>query len=137
MKISISKNDLKRETFRGTGPGGQHKNVTETCVRLTHIPTGVKAEGRTERSQYQNEQACLALLISKLHRHYQEIADREAERTYDDKSEASFGHQIRTYRLCGNHQVVIDHRTGVEDSPHRVLNGKIDKFLCPTSQIQN
>lgn len=128
MRITIRPEDIQREVFRGSGPGGQHKNKVATCVRLTHLPTGIKAEGRSERSQTQNQQACLKLLIAKLYRHYEEIAKAESDAAYASKPRITFGSQIRTYRLCGQ-QSVIDHRTGVEDDPKRVLNGNLDKFI--------
>jgi peptide chain release factor 2 len=128
LKLVIRKCDLKRETFRGSGPGGQNVNKTESCVRLTHIPTGIKAEGRTERSQRANEEACLKLLIAKLYRHFREAALAAEDSRNAAKPSASFGHQIRTYWLCG-HQRVVDHRTGKEAPPSTVLNGG---FECLT-----
>lgn len=129
IRISITKKDLRRETFRSGRPGGQHQNTSETGVRLTHIPTGISAEGRTERSQYSNEQACYALLIAKLYRHYEEEQRRQLDKAYDNKPDASFGNQIRTYRLCGKDQNAVDHRTGLKQNIRDVLDGKIDPFL--------
>jgi peptide chain release factor 2 len=128
MKIVIEKADVKREVFRGSGPGGQNVNKTESCVRLTHIPTGIKAEGRSERSQRQNLQSALLLLLSKLRRYYDDIKREREQGRADEKPSVSFGNQIRSYYLCGQRRV-IDHRTGVQSDPGAVLNGKLDPFL--------
>jgi peptide chain release factor 2 len=128
VKIVIRKCDLKKETFRAGGKGGQHQNKTESAVRYTHIPTGIKAESRTERCQHSNGRTALALLLAKLHRHYTQLQEAQDRRDYEAKPQAAFGSQIRTYWLCG-HQRVVDHRTGKSASPAPVLNGG---FECLT-----
>jgi len=129
IDIVLKDDELKRDTFRSGGPGGQHQNKTESGVRYTHLPTGVAAESRSERSQHKNDANAYALLKAKLIR--LEEAKREAEyaKTYDDKGEISFGSQIRSYVLQP-YQLVKDARTGFEvGNPRAVLDGDIDGFI--------
>lgn len=125
MKIVIHKNDLKKETFRAGGKGGQHQNTTDSAVRYTHIPTGIRAESRTERCQHSNARTAMSLLLAKLYKYYSNIRAAQEQKNYESKPEVSFGNQIRTYFLCGQARVV-DHRTGKVASPASVLNGDID-----------
>lgn len=129
-RIILKDSDLKREVFHCGGKGGQNVNKTETGVRLTHIPTGLKAEGRSERSQHQNYQFARKLLQAKLDKLVEDSYNRERERAYQGKPEASFGQQIRTYRMCGNEQVTTDHRTGFSLLTVVVLKkGGLEGFL--------
>jgi peptide chain release factor 2 len=129
IDIELRDCDLKRDVFRAGGPGGQHQNKTESAVRYTHLPTGIAAESRSERSQFQNDALALALLKAKLIR--QEELKREAEyaKAYDEKGEISFGYQIRDYVLHP-YQLVKDKRTRHESTnPARVLDGDLDGFI--------
>jgi len=129
IDIVLRDDELKRDVFRSGGPGGQHQNKTESGVRYTHIPTGVCAESRSERSQHKNDTLALALLKSKMIRI--EEAKREAEyaKLYDEKGEISFGSQIRSYVLQP-YQLVKDLRTDCEvTNPRAVLDGDIDGFI--------
>ena len=121
--------DLKRDVFRAGGPGGQHQNKTESAVRYTHLPTGIAAESRSERSQHKNDTYALATLKAKLIR--MEELKREADyaKVYDEKGEISFGSQIRNYVLQP-YQIVKDLRTDHEvGNPRSVLDGEIDGFI--------
>jgi peptide chain release factor 2 len=128
-KLIIPRSDLRRETFHCGGHGGQNVNKTETGVRWVYIPTGISAEGRSERSQLQNSESAYAVLMAKLWRLVQDrIKGREQDR-YAAKPNASFGNQIRTYRDVGERDVV-DHRTGIVGTFDAVVRrGKIDEFI--------
>jgi peptide chain release factor 2 len=129
IDIELKDADLKRDVFRAGGPGGQHQNKTESAVRYTHLPTGIAAESRNERSQHQNDALALALLKAKLIRI--EEAKREAEfaKAYDEKGDISFGYQIRSYVLHP-YQLVKDLRTDFESTnPGKVLDGDLDGFI--------
>ena len=111
------------------GPGGQHQNKTESGVRYTHLPTGVAAESRSERSQHKNDTNALALLKAKLIRMEEEKREAEYAKKYDEKGEVSFGNQIRSYVLQP-YQIVKDLRTDHEvGNPRAVLDGGLDGFI--------
>jgi len=129
IDIVIRDDELKRDTFRSGGPGGQHQNKTESGVRYTHLPTGIAAESRSERSQHKNDANALALLKAKLIRMEEEKREAEYAKKYDEKGDVSFGNQIRSYVLQP-YQIVKDLRTGYEvGNPRAVLDGEIDGFI--------
>jgi peptide chain release factor 2 len=129
IDIVLRDEDLKRDVFRCGGPGGQHQNKTESGVRFTHIPTGIAAESRSERSQHKNGANALALLKAKLIRREEEKREAEYAKKYDEKGDVSFGNQIRSYVLQP-YQIVKDLRTGYEvGNPRAVLDGEIDGFI--------
>lgn len=129
IEIDIKPDELKRDTFRSGGPGGQHQNKTESGVRYTHIPTGIAAESRSERSQHKNDQMALSLLKSKLYRIEEQKRRAEVEKLYDEKGEIAMGYQSRNYVLQP-FTLVKDVRTGVETAQaQRVLDGDIDEFI--------
>jgi peptide chain release factor 2 len=129
IEIEIRPEDLKRDTFRSGGPGGQHQNKTESGVRYTHLPTGIAAESRSERSQHKNDAMALALLKAKLYRIEEQKRRAEFEKIYDEKGEVAWGNQIRNYVLQP-YTLVKDVRTGVETSQvQNVLDGDLDEFI--------
>lgn len=129
IEIELKPEDLKRDTFRSGGPGGQHQNKTESGVRYTHIPTGISAECRTERSQHKNDAMALQLLKAKLYRIEEQKRRAEVERLYDEKGEVAWGYQIRNYVLQP-YTLAKDARTGVETAQvHNVLDGDLDEFI--------
>jgi peptide chain release factor 2 len=129
IQIDIKPDDLKRQTFRSGGPGGQHQNKTESGVRYIHIPTGIAAESRSERSQHKNDAQALALLKSKLYKIEEEKRRAVVERQYDEKGEVSWGSQIRNY-VMQPYTMVKDVRTGTESAQvMQVLDGDIDEFI--------
>jgi peptide chain release factor 2 len=129
IDIVLRDEDLKRDVFRSGGPGGQHQNKTESGVRYTHLPTGVAAESRSERSQHKNDTNALVLLKAKLIRMEEEKREAEYAKKYDEKGEVSFGNQIRSYVLQP-YQIVKDLRTSYEvGNPRAVLDGDIDGFI--------
>ncbi len=129
INIEIRPEDLERETFRSGGPGGQHQNKTESGVRFRHIPTGIAAESRTERSQHKNAANAMNLLKAKLYQIEEAKKRAEVEQRYGEKMEVSFGSQIRNYTLQP-YTLIKDVRTGVETGQvQAVLDGEIDEFI--------
>jgi peptide chain release factor 2 len=129
IQIDIGRDDLRRDTFRAGGPGGQHQNKTESAVRWTHIPTGIAAESRSERSQHKNSDYALALLKSKLYKVEEQKRMAEVEKQYDEKGEVAWGYQIRNYVLQP-YTLVKDVRTDTQTSQvGSVLDGEIDEFI--------
>ncbi len=121
--------DLKVETFRSSGPGGQNVNRRETAVRITHLPTGLVASSQSERYQLVNKKTALEILAGKLLQLKEQKAEKELAQIRGQKIEAAFGHQIRSY-VIHPYQLVKDHRTGVETSNvEAVLNGEINSFI--------
>jgi peptide chain release factor 2 len=129
INIEIRDDDLERETFRSGGPGGQHQNKTESGVRYRHVPTGIAAESRNERSQHKNAAVALALLKAKLYM-IEELKRRaEVEKAYDEKGEVSWGYQIRNYVLQP-YTLAKDVRTDVQTAQvQQVLDGDLDDFI--------
>src|SRR5271166_1450779 len=129
IDIVLRDEDLKRDVFRCGGPGGQHQNKTESGVRFTHLPTGIAAESRSERSQHKNDQMAMQMLKAKLYRIEEQKRKAEYAKKYDEKDDVSFGNQIRSYVLQP-YQIVKDLRTGHEvGNPRAVLDGEIDGFI--------
>jgi peptide chain release factor 2 len=129
IEIELKSEDLKRDTFRSGGPGGQHQNKTESGVRYTHLPSGIAAESRSERSQHKNDAMALSLLKAKLYRIEEEKRQAAAGKLYDEKGEVAWGSQIRNY-VMQPYTLVKDVRTGVETAQvQSVLDGEIDDFI--------
>jgi peptide chain release factor 2 len=129
IEIDIRPEDLKRDTFRSGGPGGQHQNKTESGVRYTHLPTGIAAESRSERSQHKNDAMALSLLKAKLYRIEEQKRQAEFEKQYDEKGEVAWGYQIRNY-VMQPYTMVKDVRTGVETAQvQNILDGDLDEFI--------
>jgi len=128
-KIEINPDDLKIETFRASGHGGQHVNRTDSAVRITHIPTGIVVSCQNERSQYQNRQTALKILQAKLYALYEEEKKKKMEELGGEKKKIEWGSQIRSY-ILHPYLLVKDHRTQVESySAYEILDGKIDEFI--------
>jgi peptide chain release factor 2 len=129
INIEVKPDDLKRDTFRSGGPGGQHQNKTESGVRYTHLPTGIAAESRTERSQHKNDANAMALLKAKLYRVEEMKRKAEIEKQYDEKGEVSWGSQIRNY-VMQPYTLVKDVRTDTQSGQiQAVMDGEIDDFI--------
>lgn len=129
IDIEVLDKDLRVDTYRSSGAGGQHVNKTDSAVRLTHLPTGIVVACQNERSQHQNRAQAMAMLKARIYE--MELQKREAENTaqYDSKSEIGWGHQIRSYVLQP-YQMIKDLRTGVERTDaHVVLDGDLDDYL--------
>jgi peptide chain release factor 2 len=129
IEIEIRPDQLRRDTFRSGGPGGQHQNKTESGVRYTHLPTGIAAESRSERSQHKNDDMALKLLKAKLYRIEEQKRLAEVEKMYDEKGEVAWGYQIRNY-VMQPYTLVKDVRTDVQTAQvQNVLDGDIDDFI--------
>jgi peptide chain release factor 2 len=129
IEVEISESDLKVDTYKASGAGGQHVNKTESAVRVTHIPTGIKVECQSERSQHRNRDNAMKILRAKLHAHYLEEERKKMEQIEKNKKEIAWGSQIRSYVLQP-YTLVKDHRTGHETgSVDAVLDGDIDDFI--------
>jgi peptide chain release factor 2 len=129
IEIEIRPDELRRDTFRSGGPGGQHQNKTESGVRYTHLPTGVAAESRSERSQHKNDDMAMKLLKAKLYKIEEQRRMAEVEKQYDEKGEVAWGYQIRNYVLQP-YTLAKDARTEVQTSQvQTVLDGDIDEFI--------
>ncbi len=129
IEIEIDPSDLKIDTYRASGAGGQHVNTTNSAVRITHQPTGIVVASQNDRSQHKNRATAMNMLKARLFE--REMAEREAVASgeYQEKSEIGWGHQIRSYVLQP-YQMVKDLRTGVtSSSPDKVLDGEIDLFI--------
>ncbi len=130
IEIEINDADLKVDTFRASGAGGQHVNKTESAIRITHIPTGIIVACQTDRSQHRNRATAMGMLKARMYE--AELQRREVAANAQEaaKTEIGWGHQIRSYVLAP-YQMVKDLRTGVEKgNPDAVLDGDLDEFMA-------
>ena len=129
IQVEINEKDLRVDTYRSSGAGGQHVNKTDSAVRLTHLPTGIVVQCQSDRSQHRNRAAAMAMLKARLYEFELRKRETEAQAIREAKPEIGWGHQIRSYVLHP-YQMVKDVRTGVEKSAvQAVLDGEIDGFL--------
>ncbi len=129
IEIVIKPDDLRIDTFRAGGHGGQHVNVTDSAVRITHLPTGIVTQCQNERSQHKNRELAMKVLRARLYDYELEKRREEARKLDEAKPEISFGSQIRTYTLQP-YRLVKDHRTKFEvGDVDRVLDGDLDPFI--------
>ena len=129
INIEILDKDLRIDTYRSSGAGGQHVNTTDSAVRITHLPSKIVVQCQNERSQHKNKETCMNMLKARLYDFEIKKKEKENENTESSKSEIGWGHQIRSY-ILQPYQLVKDNRTNFENStPEKVLNGEIDEFL--------
>ncbi|MBI4244783.1 MAG: peptide chain release factor 2 [Planctomycetes bacterium] len=129
IQVNINTSDLRIETFKSGGAGGQHVNKTESAVRIIHTPTNIQVECQNERSQILNRKVAMKILSSKLYKYYEQQNKSEIQKIQGTKSDITFGAQIRSYTLHP-YQLVKDHRTNLEVSNiQAVLDGEIDEYI--------
>ena len=129
IQIEIQEKDLRVDTYRSSGAGGQHVNTTDSAVRITHIPTKIVVQCQNDRSQHKNKETCMQMLKARLYNHELEKREKDSVGEKDQKKDIGWGHQIRSYVLHP-YRLVKDNRTSFETSdPDKILNGDLDGFL--------
>jgi len=127
--IEILEKDLRIDTYRASGAGGQHVNKTDSAVRMTHLPTGTVVQCQNDRSQHRNRSMAMAMLKAKLHQRALQLQEDDLAKGRQEEHGITWGQQIRSYVLQP-YQMVKDLRTGIEvGNPHSVLDGELDAFL--------
>ena len=128
-EIKIDPKDLRIDTYRSTGAGGQHVNTTDSAVRITHIPSGIVAQSQAERSQHRNKDTAMSLLLSKLNQLEESKKKSSQQDTYNSRKDIDFGSQIRSY-ILNPYSMVKDHRTNIENfNPKDVFDGELKDFI--------
>ena len=129
IEVEINDSDLRVDTFRASGAGGQHVNKTDSAIRITHIPTGIVVACQTDRSQHRNRAKAMEMLKARMYEAELQKREAAAAQTEAAKTDIGWGHQIRSYVLAP-YQLVKDLRTGVEKgNPDAVLDGALDDFM--------
>jgi len=129
INIQILDKDLRVDTYRSSGAGGQHVNTTDSAVRITHLPSKIVVQCQNERSQHKNKETCMNMLRARLYDYEIKKKEEQSQNTEASKSEIGWGHQIRSYVLQP-YRLVKDNRTNHEStSPDKILDGEIDEFL--------
>ncbi len=129
IDIEILEKDLRIDTYRSSGAGGQHVNTTDSAVRITHLPTKIVVQCQNERSQHKNKETCMNMLKARLYDFELKKKEKENENLESSKSDIGWGHQIRSYVLHP-YKMVKDNRTNFESSnPEKILDGDLDNFL--------
>jgi peptide chain release factor 2 len=130
IDIEVNESDLRIDTYRASGAGGQHVNTTDSAVRITHVPTGIVVACQNQRSQHKNRAEAMKQLKAKLYEAELQRREAEADAQNATKTDIGWGHQIRSYVLQP-YQLVKDLRTGVTStSPGDVLDGDLDRFMA-------
>ena len=129
IKVDIDEKDLRIDTYRASGPGGQHVNKTSSAVRITHLPTGIVVQCQNEKSQHRNKDMALKVLRSRLYDIEREKRDHKKQEIHETQKEIAWGSQIRSY-VFNPYRLVKDHRTNVEVGDlDRVMDGDLDVFI--------
>lgn len=136
IEVDIDENDLRIDTYRASGAGGQHVNKTESAIRIIHEPTGIKVQCQNERSQHKNKDTAMKLLKARLYQKKKEEREKERNKMENNKKDIAWGNQIRSY-VFHPYRKVKDHRTNLEEgNVDAVMDGDIDKFI-KTFLLQN
>ena len=137
ISIKLDEKDLRIDTYRSSGAGGQHVNTTDSAVRITHLPTKIVVQCQNERSQHKNKETCYKMLKARLHEHEVQKKEEENQKELNTKTDIGWGHQIRSYVLQP-YQLVKDLRNKTESSnPSSILDGNIDEFIEEGLKIKN
>lgn len=129
IEVNLNPDDLRIDTFRSTGAGGQHINTTDSAVRITHIPTGIVVSCQSERSQTQNKESAMKILMGRLYELEEQKRQEELKKITGEQKEVAWGSQIRSYTL-NPFSLVKDHRTGLEcGNAQGVLDGDLNDFI--------
>ncbi len=129
INIQVDEKDLRIDTYRSSGAGGQHVNTTDSAVRITHLPSKIVVQCQNERSQHKNKETCYKMLKARLYEYEMQKREKENQKEISSKTDIGWGHQIRSYVLQP-YQLVKDLRNKVENTnPLDVLNGNIDIFI--------
>ena len=129
IDIKIDEKDLRIDTYRSSGAGGQHVNVTDSAVRITHLPTKIVVQCQNQRSQHKNKETCYKMLKARLYEHEIQKREEQDQKSVSAKTDIGWGHQIRSY-ILQPYQLVKDMRSKTESTnPSDVLNGNLDQFI--------
>ena len=129
IDVDINESDLRIDTFRASGAGGQHVNTSDSAVRITHIPTNIVVQCQNERSQHKNKAFAMKVLKARLYEHYKKLEDEKMQSRIGEKKDISWGNQIRSY-VFQPYTLVKDHRTGMETGKiDSIFDGEIDIFI--------
>ena len=129
INITIDEKDLRIDTYRSSGAGGQHVNTTDSAVRITHIPSKIVVQCQNERSQHKNKETCFKMLRARLYEYEMQKKEEENQKEINNKTDIGWGHQIRSY-ILQPYQLVKDLRNKTENTnPLSVLDGNIDQFI--------
>jgi peptide chain release factor 2 len=129
ISVEIDDKDLRVDTYRASGAGGQHVNKTSSAVRITHLPTNIVVQCQQEKSQHRNKEMAMKVLRARLYQHEKQKQDAQLQELHDSKEEIAWGNQIRSY-VMHPYQMVKDHRTNIEiGNINSVLDGNLDTFI--------
>ncbi len=129
IKVEVLEKDLRIDTYRSSGAGGQHVNTTDSAVRITHLPTKIVVQCQNDRSQHKNKATCMNMLKARLYEHEIKKKEQKTKNLENSKSDIGWGHQIRSY-ILHPYRLVKDNRTNFESTnPDKILDGEIDDFL--------
>tara|TARA_B110000211_G_C14042445_1_gene537368 strand:+ start:495 stop:1385 length:891 start_codon:yes stop_codon:yes gene_type:complete len=129
IDVNVDEKDLRIDTYRSSGAGGQHVNVTDSAVRITHIPTRIVVQCQNQRSQHKNKETCYKMLKARLYEYEFQKREEKEQKNVSTKTDIGWGHQIRSYVLQP-YRLVKDLRSKIESSnPDDVLNGNLDQFI--------
>jgi len=129
IDVTIDEKDLRIDTYRSSGAGGQHVNVTDSAVRITHLPSKIVVQCQNQRSQHKNKETCYKMLRARLYEHETQKREEQEQKNISSKTDIGWGHQIRSYVLQP-YQLVKDLRSKIESTnPDDVLDGNLDQFI--------